>query len=373
MKEGITYVGLDVHQKFIQVAMLAPGHEDAVEWRTPNTAEKVRALAKKVRRLTSGEVSLCYEAGPTGYTTARILNAEPGFTCRVIAPSLIPQKPGERIKTDRRDAKKLANYLRAGLLTEVRAPSPEDEARRELSRARGAAKDDEKRAKQRLSKFLLRHGRIYREGKKPWTGQHMGWLNRQRFDDPLLQMVFDDLLRALEHARDRVRGLDDAIEEAATDEAVWEQVGILRCFKGIDTTTAMSVVSELYSFERFESPRSLMAFLGMTPSEHSSAGETNRGGITKAGNSRLRKLLIEAAWHYTRSARVGYPLAKRREDQPGWAVDIADKALHRLHRRYWRLTARGKIPTKAVMAVARELVGFIWAALTYHRLQEAHA
>src|SRR5690606_32329235 len=206
MREDISYVGLDVHKSFIQVAVIPAGTGDVVEWRTPNTPSKVSAMIRKLRQVGGSSLEVCYEAGPTGYGLARKLN-EHGIVCRVIAPSLIPKKPGQRVKTDRRDAKKLAQYLKAGLLTEVQPPTPEEEARRELCRARMAAKEDEKRARQRIGKFLLRQGRVYREGKVPWTKMHMVWLEQQKFDVPHLQTVFDSLMRSLNQTADRLREL----------------------------------------------------------------------------------------------------------------------------------------------------------------------
>lgn len=369
------FVGLDVHKSFIQVAVHDPQVGKFAEWREGHSEAGISRLIRGLQREFAGRpVQVCYEAGPTGYDLSRRLNSESGMICSVIAPSLIPRKPGERVKTDKRDARKLAELLGAGLLTEVHEPSPEDEARRELSRARSAAQDDVKRAKQRLGKFLLRQSVRY-PGKSPWTKKHLAWLEQQRFELKHLQTTFDGLLRALIQSQDRVRELNEALEEAAQEEAVAAQVSLLKCFKGIETVTAMAVVTELYDFERFESPRALMAFLGMTPSEYSTGGRANRGGITKAGNSRLRKLLVEAAWNYTRSNRTGVRLRRRRADQPGWGIDHAEKAQKRLHSRYWTLVGKGKHPNKALMAVARELAGFIWVALAeqQQRAQEAHA
>lgn len=368
------FVGLDVHKAFIQVAVHDPKTTEMVEWREPHTDNGVQRLVWQLRKGGGdGPIELCYEAGPTGYALARRLNSEDGMRCVVIAPSLIPRKPGERVKTDRRDARKLAQLHRAGLLTEVHEPTPEDEARRELCRARSAAQDDVKRAKQRLGKFLLRQSCRY-PGKSPWTKKHLEWLERQRFELKQLQTTFDALLRALTQCLDRVRELDEALEEAAQEAPVAEQVALLKCFKGVQTTTAMGIVTELYNFERFESPRALMAFLGMTPSEYSTGGRAKRGGITKAGNSRLRKLLVEAAWNYTRSNKTGVKLRSRREGQPGWAIDVAEEAQARLHRRFWRLVAKGKHQNKALMAIARELAGFIWVVLAEQHAgpQEVH-
>jgi transposase len=375
MKEGTRYVGLDVHKAFIQVALLRPGEDSPVEWRVRHEPSKVTGLVRKLERLCPGSVEVCYEAGPCGYPLSRRLNAVERVRCVVIAPSLIPRKPGERIKTDRRDARKLAAYLRSGLLTEVAAPSVDDEARRELCRRRQTVKDDLKAAKQRLLKFLLRQGRVFRGSKTNWTRTHFRWLRAQRFDAGHSPFVFDDLLWAVDSLSQRLGLVEERIAEAAQQEAVREAVELLQCFKGIRLVTAMSLVTELYSFERFTSPRGLMAFLGLTPSEHSSSGEARRGGITKAGNGRLRKLMVESSHSAVRSSHTGYPLKARRQGQPPWAVAIAEKAQRRLRARYVRLTMKGKHHNKAVIAVAREFVGFIWAMLAEHQLRstEAHA
>ena len=273
------------------------------------------------------------------------------------------------MKTDRRDARKLASYLKAGMLTRVQPPTPEQEALRELCRARTTAKEDEKRAKQQLAKFLVRQDRRYDKGKQAWTKQHLVWLEQQRFDHPHLQAAYDARLRTLTHASSRVAELEAAIEEASEEEPVREPVALLKCFKGIKTTSAMVLVSELYDIERFPSARKLMGYLGLTASEHSTGGHPKRGGITKAGNSRLRRLLTEVSWSVIRSNKTGVAVRKRREGQPSWAVDLAERAQRRLHRRYWKLVVAGKHKNKAIIAVAREFVGFIWAMMVSHKLQ----
>lgn len=375
MNEGNSYVGLDVHKRFIQVALQLPERAEVLEWRVPNQPPKVGGMIRKLQRLCSGPVEVCYEAGPCGYVLSRRLNAVEDFRCIVIAPSLIPRKPGERVKTDRRDAKKLASYLRGGLLTEVLPPSPKDEARREVCRRRAGVREDLKAAKHRLSKFLLRHGRRFNGSKTNWTTTHFAWLRAQRFGASEMQFVFDDLLWAVDSLQQRLGLLEGRIEELASDEAVREPIQLLQCFKGIRLITAASVVTELYSFERFTSPRGLMAFLGMTPSEHSSAGNPKRGGITKAGNGRLRKLMVEAAQNCCRSHTTAYALKARRSGQPPWAVALAEKAQKRLYNRFRSLSSKGKPHNVAIMAVARELVGFVWAMLAEHhaRTQEVHA
>jgi transposase len=280
----------------------------------------------------------------------------------VVAPSLIPRKPGERIKTDRRDARKLAELSRAGLLTEVLAPTPADEAVRDLCRAREDAHEDLVRARHRLSKLLLRRGWVWSGGRRAWSQSHRVWLRSLRFEHAADQMVFQDYLLAIEHVEERLRGLEHQIEQVSQQAPYAEPVSTLRCFRGIDTVTAMGLVAELHDFGRFDSARGLMAFLGLVPSEHSSAQSQYRGAITKAGNTHARRLLIEAAWHYRHRPSVA-SLKQRRQDQPAQVVALADKAMLRLHRRFSRLVAKGKPRPKVAVAVARELTGFIWAAL----------
>lgn len=365
MKEGTTHVGLDVHKASIAVCIGLPDEARPLELQVANQADSVSRLVKRLRKLAPGEVELFYEAGPCGFALHRRLNREDGFTCRVIAPSLIPRAPGERIKTDRRDGRKLMQLGRAGLLTEVHAPTPSDEALRDLSRARADAKRDLTRARQRMNALLLRHGRDFRETKSRWTIPHRRWLWSQTFDTPWAQGTFDNYLLAIEQAEARLAEMDKLLVEASeTDPKIAEPVAFLRCFHGIDTVAAVAIVTELYAFERFTGPRNLMAFLGQVPSEHSSGGSRRQGGITKTGNGHVRRILIECAWAYRRKPRVGPTLRKRREGQPAWVQAIADKAHRRLYRRYWHLVGAGKHPNKATSAVARELAGFIWAVLT---------
>ncbi|MEM7418079.1 MAG: IS110 family transposase [Gemmatimonadota bacterium] len=360
-----TWVGLDAHKKFIQVAIQRPG--DALEeWRVPYTPRDVKRLVRKSTKNADGPVRLCYEAGPLGFELQRRIHAaakDADVRCAVIAPSLIPKKPGDRIKTDRKDARQLCELFRAGLLTEVHAPTEADESVRDLCRARGAAKKDLNSARHRLSKLLLRRGRIYTNG-RPWTQKHRVWLNALCFEAPVDTVVFNDHLLAIDQIEARVRSLDGAIAELAQLEPYAERVGWLRCFHGIDTLSALTLLAEIHDFRRFDHPRQLMSYLGLTPSEHSSAGESRKGAITKAGNSRVRRLLVEAAWHYRHRPRVGKALAKRRQGQSPRVIAVADKAHKRLYGRYQRLTVGSrKPPNKAVVAVARELVGFLWAVL----------
>ena len=372
MDEGITYVGMDSHKKTIQVAMLLPGVDKPVEWRVANEPKAIRRMVKKVSRQAPGEVRSCYEAGPCGYSLQRTIHAAGPMVCEVIAPSLIPRKPGERIKTDRRDARKLAELLRANLLTEVRPPTPEEESVRDLCRCREAAKTDLMRARHRLAKMLLRRAIIYGKG-KAWTVAHRRWLKTIKWDHEADQVVFDDYMRAIELLEERKATLTAKIEEFSQQEPWAEPVGLLRCFRGLDTVSAMTLCTELHDFSRFPSPRGTMSFLGLVPSEQSSGDKTHRGGITKTGNSHARRILIEAAWHYRHKPSLGAKLQKRREGQPTNVIAIADRAQQRLHRRYWYLTMNKNKPSnKAVVAVARELVGFIWAALHPWAVEHAH-
>jgi transposase len=303
-----------------------------------------------------------YEAGPCGYELQRRLESE-GLSTQVIAPTLIPRKPGERIKTDRRDARKLAEFSRAGTLTEVRPPSEREEAVRDLCRCREAAVRDLTRARHRLSKLLLRRGLVYRAGRN-WTQAHRRWLRSLSFEHHSLEVVFADYLLAIEHLEERRLALEQQLEAVSQQDPYREPVGWLRCFRGIDTVSALTVVAELHDFRRFDSPRRLMAYLGLVPGESSSGEQTRRGGITKTGNRHVRRVLVEAAWHYRHRPAVGKALRHRREGQPSAVIAVADRAQQRLNRRFYRLVlSRGKPPQKAVVALARELAGFLWVVL----------
>jgi len=303
MKKAITYVGLDAHQETIHAAILLPGAARPLEESLANTPEAIRRFVRRLGRRAPGEVICAYEAGPLGYELMRQLE-ELGVGCVVVAPSLIPRKPGERIKTDRRDARKLAELLRAGRLTPVHAPTPEQEAVRDLCRAREAAKGDQKRLRHRLAKFLVRRGLRWTRGRKMWTQTHLDWLRGQRRVHPADQAILDDHLLALEQLEGRLAALDAQVE-AWAQEAPWaEPVAWLRCFRGIDTLTALALVAEVHDWRRFPTPRALMAYLGLVPSEHSSGG------------------------------------SERRRGQPARVVAIADRAQQRLHARTQRLCPR---------------------------------
>lgn len=361
MRKSTTYVGIDSAKKQNDVAMLLPDEKEPLVFRAVNDKRGTNRLVRRLKKEAPGEVVACYEAGPCGYDLQRKLEAA-GIPCLVVAPSLVPIKPGDRIKTNRRDAKKLASYLRSGELTEVHPPTEDEEAVRDLCRCRESARGDLTRARQRMSKLLLRKG-VHYPGKASWTQKHRVWLRGLRFEEAALRVVFEDYLRQLEHLEERLKGLEAELEQVSQTEPYKEPVAWLRCFRGIDTVTAMTIVAELHDFRRFESPASLTSYLGLVPSENSTGDRQKRGAITKAGNKHVRRVLVEASWCYCRRPVVGARLRTRRKDQPGWVIAIADRAQDRLYRRYWKLVTRGKEHNKAVVAVARELIGFVWAVL----------
>lgn len=358
--EFSTFVGLDTSKNNIDVCVLLPDRDKELSWREPNEDRGVKRLIKRLKEHAVGEVVACYEAGPCGYALQRAFQTA-GVKCLVIAPSLVPMKPGERIKTDRRDAKKLAECLRAGTLTEVRPPSEAEEAIRDLCRCREDVRADLLSARHRLGKMLLRRG-LHFDG-RAWTTKHREWLRKLKFEHAADRAVFDHYLQSIESLEERRSGLEEKLGELSSTDPYREPVGWLRCYRGIDTVAAISIVAELHGVQRFRSARALMCYLGLVPSEHSTGGKARRGGITKTGNRHLRRLLIESAWHYRHAPRTSGALRKRRDGQPAWAIAMADRAQARLHRRYWKLVNLTKPHTKAVVAVARELAGFVWATL----------
>jgi len=369
VKTSITHVAMDTHKKEHSVAVAKPDTGELVVFTVRNTTKDIGKMVKKIQRQAPGEVRFCYEAGVCGFTLKRRIEAL-GSRCMVIAPSLVPTKSGDRIKTDRRDAKKLLGQFLAGELTEVHAPSPAQEAAREITRCREAAQENLKRVRHQLLKLLTRHGYIYRDGRH-WTQKHDRWLRSLEFDQADLREVFDLYYTELQHCLQRLVTLDKEVAALAERPEYRQVVGLLRCFRGIDTLTAITVLTEIFEFGRFPSPRKLMAYLGLVPSEFSSGQSRRTGGITKAGNRRVRRLLVESAWHYRHRPGVGKGLKCRRQDQPQWALDMADRAMARLHKRYWRLLDRGKAPGVVVVALARELAGFLWAVLHEQQWREA--
>jgi len=359
MEQVTTSVGIDAHKKDLYVAMLVGTQALPVTWTVPHEPQAVRRLVRKLERDAPGPVHVFYEAGPCGYalqrqmTTARV-------RCAVVAPALIPRKPGERVKTNRRDARKLAELGRAGLLTAVQPPTPADEAVRDLARARDDAREDLQRCRHRLGKLLLRRGLHY--AGRHWTRAHRQWLEGLAWAHAAERAVVDDYRLAIDHTEARLGDLDARLAELAEAEPYRTPVGWLRCFRGIDTLTAMLILAELHDFRRFASAPALMAYLGLVPSEDSSGEKHRRGPITRTGNALVRRLLVEVAWHYQHRAGVSQALAQRRRGQPARIIALADKAQQRLCRRFRKLAEHKPTP-KVAVAIARELAGFVWAAL----------
>ena len=359
MKEYNAYVGLDVHKETIAVAVALPGRGDPVY--RGEIAHRRGSLRRLMGRLSPhGEVlSFCYEAGPCGYGVYREI-VELGHDCQVVAPSLIPRKPGDRVKTDRRDALMLARLHRSGDLTPVWVPGPEQEAMRDLTRAREDMKGLELKARQRLGAFLLRHGRVY-EGKCRWTQAHSRWLEAQAFESPVQQVVFQEYVDAVAQATARVASLQAQMHEALRSWSLAPAVAGLRALRGVDTITAMTVLAELGDLTRFDSPRQLMSFLGLAPSEHSSGSRRRQGAIAKTGNGHVRRVLVEAAWSYRYPARKTAHLRRKAAAAPEAVQALAWAAQKRLCARYRHLLRAGKVKNQVTTAVARELAGFIWA------------
>ncbi len=362
-----TYVGLDVSSRSISVALIRPESEIVAEERIPNTAE---AIAKLVRGWGDpAPVRACYEAGPTGYELQRQLSAL-GVDCAVIAPALIPKRPGERVKTDRRDARSLCTFFRAGTLTAIRVPTPEEESVRDLVRLREDLTEDILRARHRLSKFLLRHGRSFGSGKK-WTLRHLAWVKEQRFEIALLGRIRHEHLAAIDLRIAQRAELDREILALAARPPYADAVRRLCTLRGIGPLTALTLLVEVCDFARFPTAAEFAGFTGLTSSERSSGEQRRRGSITKAGNAHLRRVLVESSWAYrTRPARSKERMA-RLAGQPPEVTALALASEQRLHRRFWRLVQRGKPTNIAAVAVARELAGVIWALMRDQRLAGA--
>jgi transposase len=355
MAEG-TWVGLDVHARKVVAGVLDAGSGELRSLRAPSLpAETVEWLGRF-----PAPVRVAYEAGPTGYGLARACAAV-GIACTVAAPSKIPRASGDKVKTDRRDAERLARLLRLGELVAVRVPEPHEEAARDLVRAREDARGELMRARHRLSKLLLRHGLVY--DASAWTLAHDAWLRRQRFDSRPLALAFDECYGAVLQAKTRRDTLDRAISELADEPPFAEVVGRLCCLRGVSTLTALALTVELGDWTRFR-PQSLGPFLGLTPSEDSTGERRRLGAITKTGNTHARRLLVEAAWQQRRPLRESATLELRRRDQPAPVRARADQSARRLHQRWHALERRGKRRTVVAVAVARELAGHCWALAT---------
>lgn len=355
--DSTVFVGLDVHKDSIMVAYSVGYGEVEVLGKIAPRVTDIDRLCKRIQSKAS-TVVFVYEAGPCGYGIHRQLT-EKGYHCMVCAPSLIPRKPGERVKTDRRDAAKLVRSLRAGDLSPVHVPTVEDEAFRDLVRTWGAARQDLKQARQRLKAFLLSHDVRY-TGRADWGPAHRRWISGYTFDSHWQQLAFEEHRRTIEDRLAQCARLETALREMAPQWRFYPVVETLQALRGVQFTTAIGMLAELGDLSRFDHPRQLTAWLGLTPSEHSSGQKRRLGSITKAGNSYARRLLVEAAWSYRHPAKVSPAIQKRHEGLPKAIIDRAWDAQLRLCKRYRRLVARGKHPNVAVVAIARELAAFIW-------------
>jgi transposase len=364
-----TWVAIDQHKLSLVAATLpASGGEPQVV-RLENTERAIRRFIERVGG--PGGLAVAYEAGPGGYQLHRLLS-DMGVACDVIAPSLIPVRAGDRVKTDRRDAKKLVRLYRAGELSFVAPASPAQEGLRDLVRARDDLRCARTAGRHRVLKALLRYGHIYRDG-SAWTLRHRSWLSAQRLQDPLAQAALEHMLCHLVALDAQIAAIDQQLEQVAASEPWADPVAWLCCFRGIATRTALGLLAEIGDFRRFAAPRELMSYLGLTPSEYSSGQQQHRGHITKTGNRHARWLLIEAAWHYQHRPRQSARTAKLSPHVPPEIAARAWQAQVRLHQRHHALTQNGKRSTVATTAVARELTGFIWAAMTQAPLRQTEA
>jgi transposase len=361
MFESTTIIAFDQHAASVVAAVLRPGQRAPASY--PLGAD-LPTLGRFVDRVAAGtSVRCCYEAGPCGFELQRFLTAR-HVPCDIIAPALIPRRPGDRIKTDRRDAGQLAILYRAGALTAIHIPTDQEEAARDLLRCREDIRADLLRARHRLSHFLLRHGRRFTLTKRAGTKRHADWLQAQRWHRPALEQTHRAYVRAVEEAVGRLQAVDQELRDLLTIEPLKSRVERLRCFRGIDDLTALTIAAELGDARRFPTAPSLMACTGLIPSEPSSGTKQVRGPLTKTGNAHLRRVLGEAAWQYRHHPFLGPSLRHRQRGAPAAVIAHAWHAQRRLHRRYRRLAARGKSKQLIVTAIARELTGFLWAALT---------
>jgi transposase len=360
VKKSIRFVGLDLHAETIAVAVAEADGEVRSFGVIPNRPEAVRRLVRKLGPAQG--LRVCYEAGPCGYVLYWQLT-QLGVHCDVIAPTLVPVKAGDRIKTDRRDALKLARSYRSGDLTAVWVPDEEHEALRDLVRAREAAKKDQLRARHRLHKFLLRRGLQPPEKIKTWTASHLDWVKTLRLQQPAQASTLLDYLTEVEHAVQRIKRLECAIDQAieAAPASIRAVIDGLQALRGVARISAATLVAELGQLSRFPRPKQLMGYTGAVPREHSSGAQVRRGAITKTGNAHLRRILVEAAWSYRHRPCLRGELLRRQKNASEEVRGIAWKAQHRLHSRYARLAARGKLKQHIVTAIARELAGFVWA------------
>jgi len=361
MREKLRFLGLDVHAETIAVAVAETNGETRSLGTIANREDSIRKFIKKLG--SPEQLRACYEAGPTGFVLYWQLT-QLGVDCVVVAPSLVPKKPGDRVKTDRRDALKLAHCHRNGDLTAVWVPDDASEALRDLVRQREAAKQDQLRARHRLTKFLLRTGQRPPLGLKPWTERYMRWLAQVRYAQPAQEVTRLDCMNEFEHMSVRVKRLEEAIFEVVKQapQAMQELIRGLQALRGVAHISAVTIAAELGNISsRFQTARKLMGYSGAFPSEDSSGNRIRKGGITKAGNAHLRRIVMESAWCYRHLPRVGEKLRKRHQGVPAEIIEISWKAQNRLYKPYRKLTMAGKDQRKVITAVGRELLGFIWA------------
>jgi transposase len=356
---SVIYIGLDVHKDSIVIAIARHGRDAAVVWkRIPYDVVRLRKALKMLAK-DGAILKVCYEAGPTGFGLCRRLR-EAGIDCVVVAPSLVPGKPGDRVKTDRRDARKLAHFLRSGDLTEVYVPDEAVEAIRDLERARDDAKCAERAARHQLGKFLLRHDRHW-EGTN-WTRKHLDWIRAQRFPHAAQQRVLEDYLKTVEDLAERVERLTCQVEELVQETTLAPLVNALQAFRGISVVNSVTIAAESGGkLQRFPTATQFMSYVGLVPSEDSTGTRRRQGSITRCGNAHLRKALVEAAWHYRHAPLMSKELRRRNKGLPPEVQRIAWEAQKRLNKRMYHLLQAGKSIQKTVTAMARELAGFIWA------------
>jgi transposase len=360
MKDTTKYVGLDVSKETIAVAVADEGREVPRFWGTIcNTNEAIRKLVKQLGGDTK-TIQVCYEAGPTGYPIYRLLMIL-GISCTVIAPSLIPKRTGDRVKTDRRDAIRLAQLFRSGELTGIYVPTEEDEALRDLVRARESAKEDQQRIRQKLGKFLLRHNLFPPHKMTKWTLKYRAWLESIHFKSSSLNLVLQENMHQLDEIAERLKRFETAMHQEAIEGRHAPVIKALQSLRGVAELTAITLASEVCSFERFVIAKAFMGYTGLVPSERSSGESRWQGKMTKTGNAHLRRVLVEAAWSYRYKPALKGDLKKRQEGQTPSIQAISWKAQHRLHQKYQKMVGRGKPSGKSIVAVARELSGFVWA------------
>lgn len=357
---NIAWVGMDTDAKKNQIALYRGwDKEPTAEWEVGMDGKGIKTLIDRLQR-EAGEIRCVYEAGPCGYELYRKLR-KAAIHCDVIAPSLTPQKPGDRVKTNRKDARNLGRLYRAGELTVIEVPDERQEALRDLTRAREDVREDLTRRQHRLNRFLARQGCHYASGDK-WTQKHWRWIGTIHFEDGNAQTVLEESIRAVEQSQEQLKTFEAKIEENAQKPEYAKKVGRYKTLRGVGTITAMTIVAEVWDMRQYATAPQFMSSTGLVPSENSTGEHERRGQITKAGNSHMRRVLVEAGWHYRHRSTPGPSIKARRKGQPATVVSIAERADQRLHRKFRRLVDRyNKKPVIAAVAVSRELAGFIWA------------